>query len=156
MNYDAYAGAALPASVLALLLVVSDTNQTVLCAGVFWRPPPDDERAQSAGSVWEQRTSLIMKKIVLLLSLLFTALHAAENPNILFILADDLGYGDVGCYNPESRVPTPNLDRLAAEGMRFTDAHSPSTVCTPTRYSIMTVSYQSFGERSLQASEPGL
>ena len=79
-----------------------------------------------------------MKPIVLLLSFLITALHAAANPNILFILADDLGYGDVGCYNPESRVPTPNLDRLAAEGMRFTDAHSPATVCTPTRYSIMT------------------
>ena len=78
------------------------------------------------------------------------------NPNIVLILADDLGYGDLGCYNSESKVPTPNLDRLAAEGMRFTDAHSPSTVCTPTRYSIMTVSYQSFGERSLQASEPGL
>ncbi|MCA9125489.1 MAG: sulfatase-like hydrolase/transferase [Planctomycetales bacterium] len=62
----------------------------------------------------------------------------AKSPNILLILADDLGYGDVGCYNPECRVPTPNLDRLAAEGMRFTDAHSPATVCTPTRYSIMT------------------
>ena len=59
-------------------------------------------------------------------------------PNILFILADDLGYGDIGCYNPESKVATPNLDKLAAEGMRFTDAHSPATVCTPTRYSIMT------------------
>ena len=60
------------------------------------------------------------------------------SPNILLILADDLGYGDVGIYNPESKVPTPHLDRLAAEGMLFTDAHSPSTVCTPTRYSLMT------------------
>ncbi len=59
-------------------------------------------------------------------------------PNIVFILADDLGYGDVACYNPESKVPTPNLDRLARQGMRFTDAHSPSTVCTPTRYSVLT------------------
>lgn len=63
---------------------------------------------------------------------------AASQPNIVLILADDLGYGDVGCYNPESRIPTPNLDRLAIEGMRFTDAHSPCTVCTPTRYSLMT------------------
>ena len=63
---------------------------------------------------------------------------AADRPNILLILADDLGYGDVGCYNPQSRIPTPNLDRLAAQGMRFTDAHSPCTVCTPTRYSVMT------------------
>ena len=68
------------------------------------------------------------------------AVAANQNttPNILFILADDLGYGDVACYNPESRIPTPNLDRFASEGMRFTDAHSPSTVCTPTRYSILT------------------
>ncbi len=63
---------------------------------------------------------------------------AAAPPNILLILADDLGYGDVSCYNPESKVATPHLDRLAAEGMLFTDAHSPSTVCTPSRYSILT------------------
>jgi arylsulfatase A len=70
-----------------------------------------------------------------------TPLHAQQEsrqPNILFILADDLGYGDVACYNPTSKIPTPHLDQLAAEGMRFTDAHSPSTVCTPTRYSILT------------------
>ena len=59
-------------------------------------------------------------------------------PNVIVILADDLGYGDIGCYNPESKIPTPNLDRLAKQGMRFTDAHSPCTVCTPTRYSLMT------------------
>jgi len=64
--------------------------------------------------------------------------RAADKPNILLILADDLGYGDVRCYNDQSKVPTPNLDRLAREGMRFTDAHSPATVCTPTRYSLMT------------------
>ena len=69
----------------------------------------------------------------------FPNAHAATAaPNILFILADDLGYGDVACYNPESKVPTPHIDRLAAQGMLFTDAHSPSTVCTPTRYSILT------------------
>lgn len=66
------------------------------------------------------------------------AAHAAEMPNIVLILADDLGYGDVGCYNPEAKVPTPNLDRLASEGMRLTDAHSPCTVCTPSRYALMT------------------
>jgi len=62
----------------------------------------------------------------------------AAPPNIVLILADDLGYGDVRCYNPEAKTPTPNLDRMAREGMRFTDAHSPATVCTPTRYSLMT------------------
>jgi arylsulfatase A len=84
-----------------------------------------------------------MKKIdtlVLFLLLVSAALvHATEsNPNILLILADDLGYGDVGCYNDQSKVPTPHIDRIAREGMRFMDAHSPATVCTPTRYSLMT------------------
>lgn len=61
-------------------------------------------------------------------------------PNILYILADDLGYGDVGCYNSETKLPTPRIDRLATEGMRFTDAHAASA-CTPTRYAIMTGQY---------------
>ena len=61
-----------------------------------------------------------------------------RKPNIVFILADDLGYGDVKSYNPQSKVPTPNLDKLARQGMLFTDAHSASTVCTPTRYSLLT------------------
>jgi arylsulfatase A-like enzyme len=67
-----------------------------------------------------------------------SAAESSKKPNIIVILADDLGYGDVGCYNPESRIPTPNMDRLAREGMLFTDAHSPCTVCTPTRYSLLT------------------
>jgi arylsulfatase A-like enzyme len=68
-------------------------------------------------------------------------LSAATKPNLAFILADDLGYGDLGCYNRGSKIPTPHLDRLAAEGMRFTDAHSPSSVCTPTRYALLTGRY---------------
>lgn len=76
--------------------------------------------------------------ILLLLTGSIAPAPAAPAPSVLLILADDLGYGDVGCYNPAAKVPTPNLDRMAAEGMRFTDAHSPSTVCTPTRYSILT------------------
>ena len=62
-------------------------------------------------------------------------------PNIVVILADDLGYGDLGCYNKDSKIPTPHLDRLAASGMRFTDAHSPSSVCSPTRYALLTGRY---------------
>jgi hypothetical protein len=62
-------------------------------------------------------------------------------PNIVVILADDLGYGDLSCYNPESRISTPNLDRPAASGMRFTDARSPSAVCTPARYGLLTGRY---------------
>ena len=81
---------------------------------------------------------LLTLSCVLLLALLAAADAAPKRPNILFILADDLGYGDVSCYNPEAKVHTPNLDRLAGDGMRFTDAHSPSTVCTPSRYSLLT------------------
>jgi arylsulfatase A len=66
---------------------------------------------------------------------------AAENPNIIIVLADDQGYGDVSAYNPGSKIPTPNIDRLAKEGMRFTDAHTSSGVCTPTRYSLLTGRY---------------
>ncbi|MGC6426040.1 MAG: sulfatase family protein [Akkermansiaceae bacterium] len=74
-----------------------------------------------------------------IVSVSLSLLAGAEKlPNIVFILADDLGYGDVGCYNSSSKIPTPNLDRMAREGMRFTDAHSPATVCTPTRYSLLT------------------
>ena len=62
-------------------------------------------------------------------------------PNIVVILADDLGYGDAKCYNPAAKVAMPNVDRLAAEGMRFTDAHSGSAVCTPTRYGLLTGRY---------------
>ena len=66
---------------------------------------------------------------------------AGERPNVVVILADDMGYGDAGAYNPESEVPTPHLDGLAAEGLRFTDAHTPSAVCTPTRYGLLTGRY---------------
>ena len=65
----------------------------------------------------------------------------AEYPNIVFLMADDMGYGDLGCYNKKSKIPTPNMDRLAREGIRFTDAHSPSAVCTPTRYGVLTGRY---------------
>jgi len=64
-----------------------------------------------------------------------------EKPNIVYILADDWGYGDVSCLNPDSKIPTPHTDRLAAQGMAFVDAHSNSAVCTPTRYGILTGRY---------------
>ena len=63
---------------------------------------------------------------------------AAPAPNLVLILADDLGWGDPVAFNPDSKVSTPHLDRLAAEGLRFTDAHTPSAVCTPTRYALLT------------------
>lgn len=66
---------------------------------------------------------------------------AAARPNIIYVLADDLGWGDLDCYNPASGVPTPNANALAEQGVRFTDMHSPSAVCTPTRYGILTGRY---------------
>lgn len=66
---------------------------------------------------------------------------ASERPNIVIILADDMGFGDVGCYNPASRIPTPHIDALAARGARWTDMHTPSAVCTPSRYGLLTGSY---------------
>ena len=62
-------------------------------------------------------------------------------PNIVVLLADDMGYGDPGCYNSDSKIPTPAMNGLARQGMRFTDAHSPSSVCTPTRYGLLTGRY---------------
>lgn len=87
-----------------------------------------------------------MKFFQLLLVILLTLVpclnaHEAKSPNIVYILADDLGYGDVSANNPEGKIRTPAIDSLAAAGMRFTDAHTPSSVCTPTRYGIMTGQY---------------
>ncbi|HEX5023971.1 MAG TPA: arylsulfatase, partial [Agriterribacter sp.] len=62
-------------------------------------------------------------------------------PNIVYILADDMGYGDVSINNPESKIATPHIDGLAKQGMRFTDAHTTSSVCTPSRYSLLTGRY---------------
>ena len=62
-------------------------------------------------------------------------------PNIIYVLADDLGYGDINTFNPEGKIKTPNIDKLALEGMKFTDAHTSSAVCTPTRYGILTGRY---------------
>ena len=75
----------------------------------------------------------------LLLFVLTTfSLGAAPNtPNVVLLLADDMGFGDLGANNPKSKIPTPNLDRLAKEGTRFTDAHSSSGVCTPSRYALL-------------------
>lgn len=67
--------------------------------------------------------------------------NSEKLPNVIYILADDLGYGDIGAFNPEGKIQTPYIDKLAKDGMKFTDAHSPSAVCTPTRYGIMTGRY---------------
>jgi len=80
--------------------------------------------------------------LLLTLASVFTAAtsHAAERPNVVLIIADDLGFGDLGCYGGEA-IPTPHLDRLAGEGLRMTRAYAPASTCTPTRYAIMTGEY---------------
>ena len=91
------------------------------------------------------------EKVTAMLLLLFSLLSCPQSsapppkpaatpatPHIILILADDLGIGDPACYNAASKIPTPNMDRLADEGLRLTDAHSPSAVCTPTRYALLT------------------
>lgn len=81
--------------------------------------------------------------------------HAAESekPNIVFILADDMGYGDVSCYNPQSQIRTPAIDRLAKEGIRFTDAHAAGALCRQSRYGLMTGRYP--GRESFTHIAPG-
>ncbi len=87
------------------------------------------------------RRHLISASATLLLGLITAAAAASSNPNLIFILCDDLGYGDVKLLNPEGKIATPNFDRIGREGMTFTDAHTPSSVCTPTRYGAMTGRY---------------
>ena len=81
-------------------------------------------------------------QIFLLLITAFASAQAqTEKPNIVYILADDMGIGDVSALNSDAKVSTPNIDVLVKNGMTFTDAHTTSSVCTPSRYSIMTGEY---------------
>src|SRR5262245_13034784 len=97
------------------------------------------------------KSQFMMRKSIVYLLLIcgaatFAAPHSqravaqAGRPNIIFILADDLGYGDTSCYGSTS-LRTPNIDRLAKEGLRFTDGHSAAATCTPSRYALMTGKY---------------
>jgi arylsulfatase A-like enzyme len=85
--------------------------------------------------------------LAILLLLPLAGLHEADapkpagKPNIVIIHVDDLGYCDPGCYNPKSKIATPNIDRLAREGLRFTDAHAPGPLCHLSRYGLMTGRY---------------
>ena len=98
------------------------------------------------GTRWMKHSGLI---VYFLLLAICTSCSRAEEPavleeklpNIVVILADDMGLGDIGVYSSGSKVPTPHLDSLAASGIRFADAHSPSSVCTPTRYGLLTGRY---------------
>ncbi len=91
--------------------------------------------------------SILVKSSFLLLALVLQSFQESpkkkskNQPNIIYILADDLGYGDVSTFNENGKIKTPHLDQLAADGMKFTDAHTSSSVCTPTRYGIITGRY---------------
>lgn len=82
-----------------------------------------------------------MKRHIVLFVLLALTGTAEQSPNILFIYLDDLGYGDVSFSNPDSKILTPNVDRLAHEGISFTDAHAAAAVCGPIRYGLLTGRY---------------
>jgi arylsulfatase A len=84
--------------------------------------------------------SIVLKLGVCLLTLFSSLAHAAEKPNIIVIMADDLGYGDLSCYGATS-IQTPNIDRLAAQGQRFTAGYASASTCTPTRFSLLTGTY---------------
>jgi arylsulfatase A-like enzyme len=82
------------------------------------------------------------KKLYAFLTLFSLSTLWAEKPNIIYIICDDLGYGDIKCLNPKKgKIPTPYVDKLASQGMVFTDVHSGSSVCTPTRYGVLTGRY---------------
>lgn len=72
--------------------------------------------------------------------LLAGKIFSQQNPNVIFILVDDLGYGDLSCYGA-TKIHTPNLDKLAKQGVQFSNAHATSATCTPSRYAIMTGQY---------------
>jgi len=100
--------------------------------------------AVASGMPAGKRICLLLSALLVLLPGLAAVVPAASRttkPNIVYVLADDLGYGDVHVYNAQSRMPTPNLDRLASEGIRFTDAHASDAVCTPSRYGLLTGRY---------------
>jgi len=79
--------------------------------------------------------------LILILGISGCSRETSDLPNILIIYADDMGYGDLHCQNEDSKIPTPNLDRLAAQGMRFSDAHSSSGICSPSRFALLTGTY---------------
>jgi arylsulfatase A len=99
------------------------------------------------------------KILLVILSYVVSVVYvcAQELPNIIIIYADDLGYGDLSCYNDKSAYKTPNLDKMAKEGVRFVDAHSPSTICSPSRYGLFSgqLIYRSTGKGGVAFEGPG-
>ena len=129
----------------------SSVSSVVCSASRHSRLPCLRVAADSLQETFMYRVSMVLRLITGLLAavLIFQCTPAGvvcaapemKKPNIVYILADDLGIGDVRAFNPNSQIRTPHLDQLASEGMRFTDAHSGSSVCTPTRYGVLTGRY---------------
>ena len=86
-------------------------------------------------------TTFVLTGLLVLSSWAAQTQKKNDLPNIIIIYADDMGYGDVAYQNPKSKIPTPHIDRLAQEGMRFVDAHSSSGICTPSRFALLTGTY---------------
>ena len=109
------------------------------------------------------RTIIILSLTILITGSACTnkseAESAKQKPNIVFILADDMGFGDLACYNGDSRIPTPHIDKLAEQGIRFTNTHAPGAWCVPSRYGLLTGRYpgrlESLNTRSQSIIEPG-
>ena len=101
------------------------------------KPKLVDETRGSAEHHDPTRIIVMARLIFAFLALLALPAFAAEKPNIIYVLLDDAGYGDLSCYG-QTKFTTPNVDRLASEGLKFTDHYSGSTVCAPTRCVLMT------------------
>ena len=97
----------------------------------------------------------ILYILLFIFSINFSFALDEKQPNIIIIYADDLGYGDVGCYNKNSKIPTPNIDKLAMSGVMFSDAHAPSCICSPSRYGIISGRYSWRTERKSGNPEVG-
>lgn len=91
--------------------------------------------------MWRRLLTALFAALMPLASTGSSSASEADRPNIIFIMADDVGWGDFQCYNPAGKIPSPNIDRLAQNGMRFTDAHTPAALCAPTRYTVATGNY---------------
>ncbi|MGA0853432.1 MAG: sulfatase family protein [Luteolibacter sp.] len=103
--------------------------------------PPIDFATQKFFPMRPRLLSLIGSLTACVLIASANAESPSAHPHVVMIVVDDMGFGDAGCYNPQSKIPTPHIDRLAAEGMRFTDAHAPGPLCHPSRYGMITGRY---------------
>jgi arylsulfatase A-like enzyme len=89
----------------------------------------------------KMKTQIILIFLISVFTFTNCTIKEEQKPNIVIIYADDMGYGDLNCQNPDSKIPTPNLNKLATEGMLFTDAHSSSGICSPSRFALLTGTY---------------